>query len=136
LSRCFGPEVAEDKPGDRPSPGLSHPPATTLSLEAPWRPRTAPSSTRSPTTCSLRRWSRRPWRWPSLRFAIAQRAIPDERRTLETELARVEAELDRLIGAIAAGGVLDAVRAREGRSRELSRRLAALEGREIRALAW
>jgi hypothetical protein len=76
------------------------------------------------------------WRWPSLRFAIAQRAIPDERRTRETELARVEAELDRLIGAIAAGGVLDAVRAREGRSRELSRRLAALEGREIRALAW
>jgi hypothetical protein len=34
-------------------------------------------------------------------------AVPHQRRELETELARVEAELGRLVGAIATGGQLE-----------------------------
>jgi site-specific DNA recombinase len=63
----------------------------------------------------------------------AESVVPDERRALETELSRVEAELGRLVGAIATGGrlegLLEAVRAREARRAELRRRLTAIEGR-------
>ena len=43
-------------------------------LEAPLEATNTPSSTRSPTTCSRRRWSRRPWRWPFVTSARPSRS--------------------------------------------------------------